>query len=132
MPRVQWPLLHHRPIIEVVLTLAAGGLPLVRHLVADTGAGTLQAGFELLLEESACWSWGGIPSHPVALGGAYTGSFPVYVLRVQLPALGFDHQLRAAAVPACPAGFEGIACFRFLNRFTYENFGDPCRFGLET
>jgi hypothetical protein len=27
--------------------------------------------------------------------------------------------------------FDGIACFRFLNRFTYGNFGDPGQFGLE-
>jgi hypothetical protein len=74
----------------------------------------------------------GIPSHAVTLGGAYIGSFPVYVVRLQIPPLSFDHHLRAAAVPACPAGFDGIAGFRFLNRFTYGNFGDPSRFGLET
>jgi hypothetical protein len=34
-------------------------------------------------------------------------------------------------VPAYPVGFGGIACFRFLNRFTYGNFGDPNQFGLE-
>ena len=31
----------------------------------------------------------------------------------------------------CPAGFDGIACFGFLNLFTYGNFGDPALFGLE-
>jgi hypothetical protein len=35
-------------------------------------------------------------------------------------------------VPANPQGFEGIAGFRFLNRFTYGNFGNPAEFGLET
>jgi hypothetical protein len=30
-----------------------------------------------------------------------------------------------------PRPFDGIACFRFLNRFTYGNFGDPNQFGLE-
>jgi hypothetical protein len=74
---------------------------------------------------------GGIPAHPVTLGGAYLGSFPVYVVRLQIPTLSFDHYIRAAAVPACPAGFNGIAGFRFLNRFTYGNFGDPGQFGLE-
>jgi hypothetical protein len=43
-----------------------------------------------------------------------------------------DRQVRAAAVPAFPAGFDGVAGFRFLNRFTYGNFGDPTRFGLES
>jgi hypothetical protein len=105
---------------------------LVRQLIADTGAATAQAGFELVLQENDCLVCGGIPSHPVTLGGAYIGSFPVYVVRLQIPALSFDHHLRAAAVPACPAGFDGIAGFRFLNRFTYGNFGDPSRFGLET
>jgi hypothetical protein len=105
---------------------------LVRQLIADSGAGTARAGFELLLREDDCQVCGGIPSYPVTLGGAYTGSFAVYVVRIQIPALGLDHHLRAAAVPSCPPGFDGIACFRFLNRFTYGNSGDPSRFGLET
>ena len=133
MPRILWPLLRrHRPIVEVVLTLTSGGQLLVRQLIADTGAATALAGFELLLQENDCLACWGIPSHPVTLGGAYIGSFPAYVVRLQIPPLSFDQHLRAAAVPACPAGFDGIACFRFLNRFTYGNFGDPSRFGLET
>jgi hypothetical protein len=115
-----------------VLPLTSGAQPLVRELIADTGAGTAQAGFELILQESDCLLCGGIASHPVSLGGAYTGSFPVYVVRIQIPALSFDHYLRAAAVPVCPTGYGGIACFRFLNRFTYGNMGDPTRFTLET
>jgi hypothetical protein len=132
MPRVLWPLLHDRPIVEVVLTVTSGGQPLLRQLIADTGAATARAGFELLLQENDCLVCGGIPSHPVTLGGAYTGFFPVYVVRLQIPILRFDRHLRAAAVPSCPAGFDGIAGFRFLNRFTYGNFSDPSRFGLET
>jgi hypothetical protein len=34
-------------------------------------------------------------------------------------------------VRSVPAGFDGIACFAFLDRFTYGNFGDPGQFGLE-
>jgi hypothetical protein len=34
-------------------------------------------------------------------------------------------------VPYPPPDFDGIACFRFLNRFTYGNFGDKNAFGLE-
>jgi hypothetical protein len=131
MHRALWPLLHHRPIVEVVLPLTSGGQPLVRQLIADNGVGTVQAGFELILQENDCLLCGGIPSYPVILGGAYAGSFGVYVVRIQIPALSFDHYLRAAGVPACPVGFDGIASFRFLNRFTYGNFGDPSRFGLE-
>jgi hypothetical protein len=117
--------------VEIVLTQAAGGHPLNRQLVADTGPGTSQAGFELLLDEKDCLLCGGLPAHPVVLGGAYSGSFSVYVVRVQIPALGFDQPVRAVAVSACPAGFGGLACFRFLNRFTYRNFGAPDQFGLE-
>ncbi|MGH7136646.1 MAG: hypothetical protein ACREHD_12965 [Pirellulales bacterium] len=38
----------------------------------------------------------------------------------------------AVGVPSPPAGFDGIGCFRFLNRFTYGNFADHGQFGLET
>jgi hypothetical protein len=68
----------------------------------------------------------------VALGGAYVGSFPLYDLPVRLTAVGFDRPLRVVGVPSVPAGFDGIACFGFLNRFTYGNFGDPSQFGLES
>jgi hypothetical protein len=68
----------------------------------------------------------------VVLGGAYSGPYPIYLIRVQVPALGFDHHISAVGVPTTPAGFGGIACFRFLNRFPYGNFGDPSQFGLET
>jgi hypothetical protein len=51
---------------------------------------------------------------------------------MQIPTLGFDQYLRAVAVPHLPIGFDGVACFRFLSRFTYGNFGDPDQFGLET
>ena len=66
------------------------------------------------------------------LGGSYTGSFPTYGLPVSIPALGFQDDLHAVGVSSVPAGFDGIACFRFLNRFTYGNFGDPGQFGLES
>lgn len=69
--------------------------------------------------------------HGVILGGAYSGAFPVYLIQVEIPALGFDQSVPVVAVPACPAGFDGIACFRFLSRFTYSNFSDSGCFGLE-
>jgi hypothetical protein len=37
----------------------------------------------------------------------------------------------AVGVQTPPTGFDGIACFRFLNRFTYGNFGSSTQFGLE-
>jgi hypothetical protein len=132
MPRVTWPLLQGCPAIRVVLTLAAGSQPLPLNLLADTGAGHSASRFELILEESDCLLCGGQPRAPVLLGGAYAGSFPLYQLRVQVPELGFDVPVAAVGVPACQPGFGGIAGFRFLNRFTYGNFGDSAEFGLET
>jgi hypothetical protein len=130
MPRVLWPLQHGRPCMQVVLTLIAGGQPFVRTVLADTGAGSQRAGVDLILSEDDCLLCGH-PMKLIRLGGAYAGSFPTYTLRVQLSALGFDLDLCAVGVPSVPAGFDGIACFGFLNRFTYGNFGDPSQFGLE-
>jgi len=100
-------------------------------LVADTGAGSRNSTFQLILEETDCVLCGGNPYTTTTLGGAFVGSFPIYVIPVRIPALGFDQNLRAVGVPSVPAGFDGIACFGFLNRFTYGNFGDPSQFGLE-
>jgi hypothetical protein len=131
MPRVTWPLLDQQPMVEIVLT-QTDGQQVRRHLLADTGAGTAQDLEDLILAEADCVASGGFQINPVLLGGAYTGSYPVYVLRIQLPALSFDEDLAVIAVPTCPDGFEGIASFVFLNRFGYGNFGNPTQFGLET
>ena len=119
-------------MVSVVLALAASGRQVGRNLLADTGAGAAHVGFEILLEESDCHRCGGIAAQAVVLGGAYVGSFPVFVIRLQIPALGFDHYVRAVGVPQVPTGLDGVAAFRFLNRFTYGNFGTPQQFGLET
>jgi hypothetical protein len=121
-----------RPAIEIILTQLANGQPLRRQCLADTGAGTTHSRYELLLEESDCLLCGGQPLRAVGLGGAYRGPYNLYSLRVQVPALGFDQAIPVAAVPVNVPGFDGLACFRFLNRFTYGNFGDPSLFGLET
>jgi hypothetical protein len=67
----------------------------------------------------------------VMLRRAYVGYHPVYVIRVQILTLGFDQDLRVVGMLSPPSGFSGVACFPFLNRFTYGNFGDRGRFGLE-
>lgn len=108
-----------------------GGQPLVRNLLADSGAGSLLSGYELVLDEDDCLLCGGNPMHSITLGGAYTGSFPVYLLPVAISALGFAQNVRAVGVRSMLSGFDGIACFRFLNRFHYGNFGDTALFGLE-
>jgi hypothetical protein len=117
--------------VEVVLTLTQGGYPFPRTLLADTGAGSQAAGFDLVLAEVECLMCGGILLPAVPLGGTYVGSFARYELAVAIPALGFNLRLLAVGVPSFPVGFDGIACFAFLNRFTYGNFGDPGQFGLE-
>jgi hypothetical protein len=132
MPRVTWPLRHGCPSIRVVLTLAAGSQALSLFLLADTGAGSSTSQFELILEESDCLLCGGNSIATVSLGGAYTGRFPLYVLPVQIPELGFDVPVGVAGVPTNQKGFEGMAGFPFLNRFTFSNFGNPAEFGLET
>lgn len=131
MPNIVWPLRQGRPCVQVILTLTVGGQALSRNLIADTGAGSRNSTFQLILEENDCLLCGGIPYTTAMLRGAYAGSFPIYFLPVQIPALGFDQTLRVVGVPLVPAGFDGIACFCFLNRFTYGNFGDSNQFGLE-
>src|SRR5437867_1436473 len=90
MPLVDWPLHQGRPCVQIVLSLAVGGHALVRNLLADTGAGSLNSIFELILDEDDCLLCGGLPGAAATLGGAYVGSFPVYDIPIQLPALGFS------------------------------------------
>jgi hypothetical protein len=132
MPRAVWPLLVGRPRIQIVLTLSPGGRQTTRELLADSGGGSAAASFELILDENDCLSCGGKRMTSVQIGGRLSGLFPIYRLRVQIPQLGFDRRLRVAGVPSVPSGLDGIACFRFLNQFTYGNFGDPGLFGLES
>lgn len=110
----------------MTLRIIASHAPLTRVLLADTGAGNSQDPVELLLGEQDCHA-----CRSVALGGAYAGVFNVYSVRVFVPGLTFHDQVRAVGVTTPPAGFDGIACFRFLNRFSYGNFGNPGEFGLE-
>lgn len=131
MARAQWPLLYDRPAIEIVLTPANGGQKVTRTLLADAGAGNAKAPFELLLEENDCLLFSGKPTQMVPLSGAYSGSFPLYVVRVQIPSLGFDDDVPVLGVSRPPKRLDGIAGFRFLNRFTYGNFGDAGAFALE-
>jgi hypothetical protein len=131
MPRDQWPLRRGRPCVRVVLTLAPNDQPLPRTLLA-LGAGSSASRFELILDEDDCLLCVGTPLQPVTLGGAFVGSFPSYGIRVRIPGLGFDQDVRAVGVPSVPAGFDGMACFSFLNRFHYGNFGNSGVFGLKS
>lgn len=44
---------------------------------------------------------------------------------IEIPARSFIDSVPVVGVPQVPWSFDGIACFRFLNRFHYGNFGDP-------
>lgn len=131
MSRVQWPLFRGRPIVEVTLLQALDGKPVIRRLVADTGAGSARSAFELLLDEHDCLLCGGTPLRTTALSGAYLGSFQTYLLSVAIPALSFSKATPVVGLRSPPTGFDGIACFRFLNRFRYGNFGVASHFGLD-
>jgi hypothetical protein len=111
MPAAQWPLRNGRPVIEIVLSVS-GGLDFVRILVADTGAGTRQSVFQLILDEDDCLRTVAIQIDHVQLGGAYSGVFPIYLVNVRIPQLNFDepipvagfsNSLAAAQKPARPA-----------------------------
>ncbi len=131
MPRALWTHLHDRPRIQIAFTLAATNQQVLRNLIADTGAGNLRSRVDLILEEHDCILFGGVSSLSVVLGGAFTGTFPAYNVRAEIPQLGFDRMLRVVGISSAPFGFDGVASFRFLNRFTFGNFGDPRQFGLE-
>jgi hypothetical protein len=132
MPRAQWVLMLERPVVQIVLTSSQSGQKALRTLVADTGAGGANDPFEFVLDEVDCLHWGGTPFKKITLSGSYSGSFPLYLVGVEIPALRFRDKVFAVAVKATPDGFDGIACFRFLNRFTYGNFGNQSEFVIET
>ncbi len=67
----------------------------------------------------------------VQLGGAYSGFFPVYAVNIRIPQLNFDEPIPVVGVSQLPPGFDGLAGFKFLNRFHYGNFGNPDCFGLD-
>jgi hypothetical protein len=132
MPRVLWALHNDRPSVQVELTSATGGQQLTRVLLADTGAGGLNSQFELLLRDADCVLCGGVRLGTVSLGRAYRGPHPIYRVRVRVPALGFDDHLPVVGISSPAAGFDGTACFPFLSRFHYGNFGYTDYFGLES
>lgn len=131
MALAQWPLRHGRPIVEITLSLSQDGQQVVRALLADTGAGATHDPFDLVLDEIDCLMCGGRPAMMVPLAGSFAGIHPVYVVPIAIPILNLKQNLFAVGVANPPAGFDGIACFRFLNRFTYGNFGKPSEFALE-
>ena len=123
-----WPLRKDRPCIEVLLPRPKRSV--IRRLLADSGAGSLSSVVQLVFRDRDCVKTGGPVIGKVKLGGAYAGEYPVYLVEVRIPSLNFRDFVPAAGVSRVPDGFDGIACFRFLNRFHYGNFADVHKFGL--
>ena len=132
MPAVQWPLHMGRPMIEVDLSLPSPPHVATCRLVADTGAGSEHAVFQLIMDEQDCLAFGGVPLGRVQLRGAYVGVFPLYLVQVGIARLHFDEFVEVVGVGHPPSGFDGIACFKFLDRFHYGNFAKSGFFGLAT
>jgi hypothetical protein len=130
MPPAQWPIQNDRPLIQIILTLGSGQ-DVVRRLVADTGAGTRQSVFQIILDENDCLQCGGMLMGHVQLAGAYAGWFPVYLVEIGIPELNFKEPVPAVGVSQVPQAFDGIAGFRFLNRVQYGNLGNPNSFSLD-
>lgn len=131
MSATLWTLRHDRPMIEVAAASVYGGPEIVCHLIADTGAGSRQSVFELVLEEQTCLSCGGVVMGQVQLAGAYSGAFPMYLVQIRVAPLNFDEPVPVAGVRRVPQGFDGIAGFKFLKRFHYGNFSSSEQFGLD-
>jgi hypothetical protein len=89
---------------------------------------------DLILSDADGRRFGVGSAGTLRLGGAFTGRFPAIWVTVSIATLGFSGLCIAVAVPSSllPFQLQGIACFRFLNQFTYGNFGDQDQFGLET
>jgi hypothetical protein len=99
MPGVTWALQRNRPIVQVQVVDATSGHMVTRTLLAD-GAGGLDAPFELILRVSDCERYMGLrSSDDVQLGGAIVGTYPIYALRPEIPALSFAQRARVVRCP---------------------------------
>lgn len=133
MRRITWLLRRGQPHIEVMLREPVSGHLISRTVLADTGAGPRHSAITLILSESDCQHFARKLVGMVSLAGFISGWFQVYELEVEIPQLQFTGFANSAAVASnqLPLDLDGIACFAFLNRFTYGNFGSPNQFGLE-
>lgn len=131
--RILWELSTNRPVVEVQFMVAGNGQTVTRTLLADTGAGSANAPFHLVLAEEDCLLFGLCAAAPVQLSRAISGAFPAVEVTASILALSLTQHVIAVAVPSrhLPTNLHGIAAFRFLNSFHYGNFGDAMRFGLE-
>ncbi len=133
MPRRSWLLHNDIPVIQIELREPFTGFTATRTLVADTGAGPRFSPFELVLGVADGLRFGTRVLRSARVGGAFNGQFPIRAVTIEIPALNLSRQADALIVPDLSLidGLDGFACFRFLNAFTYGNFGNPNEFGSE-
>ena len=134
MPRARWLLVGGQPVIEIELQEKHSGFTFTRTLLADTGGGSASVAVDLVLSQDDGARCGGKLQTHVSSGGAIHGSFEVRSIEIAIPDLNLRRRVNAMLVPVetLPDGLGGIACFRFLNSFTYGNGGNPAEFVLET
>jgi len=133
MSRVSWPLQNGRPVIRLTLFAAEGGQKYTRTLLADTGGGRRNSRWDVILSMDDCRLFGLNQVGLVYLGGAYSGDFPLVMVRAAIPALQVTCNLITVVIPSAQLrpGTDGLVGFRFLNSFHYGNFGNPEQFGME-
>jgi len=132
-PRQTWLLHNDLPVIEVLLLEPFTGSWESLTLLADTGAGPRFSPFEIVLSHADIARFGQEESGFAGVSGALQGQFRVHRVRLQIPSLRVDLAVDALSAPSSSliGGLDGIAAFRFLNSFSYGNFGSPYEFGLE-
>jgi len=133
MARIIWPLQDGQPVVHLYLREGKTGILLPRVLLADTGAGDSTNITELVIAENDGARFGGRYLGDMGAGGAVQGVFPVRRVLIEMPALNVSRIVAAMIVPSAqlPSGLNGIVTYRFLNSFTFGNFGDKAGFGLE-
>ncbi len=133
MARVVWPLDAGQPVVHLYLREPGTGILLPRVLLADTGAGNSLNFTELVLSQNDGTRFGGRSLGNMGAGGAVQGVFSIRRVTIEIPALALSRSAPAMIVPASqlPQGLDGIVTYRFLNEFSFGNFGDRTTFGLE-
>lgn len=133
MPRQMWLLQRDVPVIEVQLREPFTGFWVNRVLLADTGAGPCFSPFEIVLSPADIARCGEEELAEAGVSGALQGRLVIHKVRLQISALNVQSSVRALCAPASSLlmGLDGIGAFRFLNGFSYGNFGTPDQFGLE-
>ncbi len=133
MPRALWPLQNGQPAVQMELQNQITGVSASRILLADTGAGSQHEPVDLVLGTEDGALFARRFQGRVVSGGAIPGHFEVFTVTIAIRDLSMVRRVNAMIVPieTLPAGFAGIATIRFLDSFTYGNFGQRGHFGLE-